>query len=213
MKETFADDKGNWELEIPLEAGTNEIRLVARDPGNNTAEKTLTITWNPTLGESITGFLSKTENQYIVAGISAILLFLLFLIHHGEKVKRKKEEEVSKQLTQAFEELRVAVMKYNGNLVAAISDQEVQAKIRAVLMRDPFYAYIKSRVNDYLAVRQNKQKALDWLNKDFNAKLKKMLIEYDPLRRLMPSDYYILLSAYEKAAHSILKELATKGMD
>ncbi len=208
VKSVFADKNGTWSVVIPLSPGSHKIVVEAKDPGQNLAKAEIDVTWNPKTPQILGYYLSKPEVQGFLA-VAVIMIIALFFLHiRGKRAKQRKIEEMEKTLTQAFEELKVELSKYQNDLIKAVQEPEVQAKIRQVLLNDPFYSFIKDSASHYKTAKESGD--LEAWKADFTKGLDTLLKRHDPLVQLYHTDYYILLSAYHKVAASLVKEMAEK---
>ncbi len=208
VKSVFADEKGNWEMEIQLSPGENRITLEARDPGGNLAKEETKVNWRPTSKSLVMYYLSRPEIQVLIAVAGLVALLALALFIRAERIRKKRMEEIQKALSQAFEDLRIEISKYHGDIIQAIQSPEVNAKMRRILMTDPFYGYIKKNIEEYKKAKASKSLE-EWKTK-FLKGLHELLVKHDPNARLFAQDYHLLESAYDNVSLKLVKELAER---
>ena len=204
----FADENGNWNLEIQLSPGENSIKLEARDPGGNTAEKTLAVEWSPPAQGLLSYYLSKPEVQLGIAVAVLIVLISLGLIIKGERERARREKEIKQKLAQLFEDERILFNRL-GDIWKARESPEYHGLIRKILMTGPFSVALENLEKEYLKIRGDSKKVQLW-EKKLEGTMKDLLREFDPNLHLYKTAMDGIISTYVYVAKLVIMERVKK---
>ncbi len=118
-KEYWAERSGVYSFTYELEKGENRIDLHAMDPGGNTNEQVLMITYTPSIMNTMQEYIVWILGIVIVLGIIAAILISKFVLNKSEQIATKTYEEHSldelkEKQTKMFQTLIINSSKAGG---------------------------------------------------------------------------------------------------
>ncbi len=139
-KDYWAERSGAFAIEYSLEKGENRIDITAMDPGGNTAEKVVMVSYSPPAGE-----LLRENIVPVVAGTAAVLLLVVVGLYWRSKkgVKELVGEASLESLRERQARLFAEYAQKSRTMAGGVDRKalgELVENFKLILKKDSYYS-------------------------------------------------------------------------